>query len=87
MGYPDSAQAGSNLFQMAGNMDSAQGSAEQWQVNNGGFGPGPVRPPFYHEAHKQPVSRLGSALLSLFTSHLKMFVSLKKFLVTRFVLI
>lgn len=79
MGYPDSAQAGSNLFQMAGNMDSAQGSAEQWQVNNGGFGPGPVRPP--------PVSRLGSALLSLFTSHLKMFVSLKKFLVTRFVLI
>lgn len=45
MGYPDSAQAGSNLFQMAGNMDSAQGSAEQWQVNNGGFGPGPVRPP------------------------------------------
>lgn len=42
---------------------------------------------FYHEAHKQPVSRLGSALLSLFTSHLKMFVSLKKFLVTRFVLI
>lgn len=39
MDFSDSGQAGSNLFQV----DPAQGSAEQWQVNNGGFGP--VRPP------------------------------------------
>lgn len=45
MGYPDSAQAGSNIFQMAGNLDAAQLSVEQWQVNNGGFAPAPVRPP------------------------------------------
>ena len=24
---------------------AAQGSVERWQFNNGGFGPGPVRPP------------------------------------------